>query len=98
MNRKTYADLRAHAESDFKRLIGYTFIAAIVTVIAALFYLQWNDALSVVSAIVTSVAVFLSIMLGAGLMAMGFFSSNMDHDDVASGRSPSKASKIETDD
>ncbi len=80
------ADHRTRADASFARLIGYTFVAAIVSVVCSLFYLGWNDVLTARSGILTGIAVFLSVMLGAGLMAVGFYSSNVGHDETATGR------------
>lgn len=85
MKYETTTEIRTKAEASFARLMGYTFIAAILTVTAALLYLGRDGGLSAGTAFVIGFAVFLSVMLGAGLMAIGFFSSNVGHDERASG-------------
>lgn len=80
------AELNDIALKRFRRLMGYIVIAGVATMILALAYLAANDALNTVSAIATSLGVFLSVVLGGGLMAIGFLSSNSGHDDQATGK------------
>lgn len=79
-------DVRAStARASFWRLIVYLCIAGVVMVAAALFYLSLYGPLSLTLVLTTSVAVFISILLGGGLMAAGFLSSNSGHDERAAG-------------
>jgi len=62
----------------------FTTIAAVLMSVAAASYLYVMNVLTTVTLIATLSGVFLSVMLGAGLMAMGFLSSNSGHDEWAS--------------
>ena len=84
------ADRRRNARRGFIRLIAYTAVAAVLMVAGALAYLSLYGTLTPTMIIATSLGVFLSVMLGAGLMAMGFLSSNSGHDDRAAGRRTEK--------
>lgn len=71
------------ARSSFWRLIVYLGIAGIAMVAAALYYLSLYGPLTPTLVLTTSVGVFISILLGGGLMAAGFLSSNSGHDERA---------------
>lgn len=73
----------AEVRGSFVRLLAWTFAAGVAMVALAIGYLAWMDALSTVSVIAMTLGVFLSVLLGAGLMAMGFLSSNSGHDEWA---------------
>lgn len=77
---------RAHA--SFWRLIVYLGIAGVAMVAAALSYLATYGPLTPTLILTTSVGVFISILLGGGLMAAGFLSSNSGHDELAAGATP----------
>lgn len=76
------------ARTSFWRLIAYLAVAGIGMVAAALYYLSLYGPLTPTLIISTSVGVFLSILLGGGLMAAGFLSSNSGHDERAAGAVP----------
>ena len=76
---------RSSAKHSFWRLIAYLTVAGVVMVAAALYYLSLYAALTPTLVIATGVGVFVSILLGGGLMAAGFLSSNSGHDERASG-------------
>ena len=71
------------ARSSFWRLIVYLGFAGIAMVAAALYYLSLYGPLTPTLVLTTSVGVFISILLGGGLMAAGFLSSNSGHDERA---------------
>lgn len=73
------------ARASFWRLIAYLCVAGVAMVAAALYYLSLYGPLSLTLVLTTSVAVFISILLGGGLMAAGFLSSNSGHDERAAG-------------
>jgi hypothetical protein len=82
----TRDDARASkARTSFWRLIAYLGIAGVVMVAAALYYLSLYGPLTPMLALTTGVGVFISILLGGGLMAAGFLSSNSGHDERAAG-------------
>lgn len=64
----------------------YILVAAVLMEIATMIYLSAFGALTTTTAIAASLGVILSVIVGAGLMALGFLSSNSGHDDRASGR------------
>jgi hypothetical protein len=73
------------ARTSFWRLIIYLAIAGVVMVAAALYYLSTYGPLTPTLVLITSIGVFISILLGGGLMAAGFLSSNSGHDERAAG-------------
>ncbi|KAB7647672.1 hypothetical protein [Polymorphobacter fuscus] len=73
------------ARASFWRLIVYLGIAGVAMVAAALYYLSLHGPLTPTLVLTTSVGVFISILLGGGLMAAGFLSSNSGHDESAAG-------------
>lgn len=75
----------SRARSSFWRLIAYLGVAGVVMVAAALYYLSLYGPLTPTLVLTTSVGVFISILLGGGLMAAGFLSSNSGHDELAAG-------------
>lgn len=75
----------SRARTSFWRLIVYLGIAGVVMVAAALYYLSLYGPLTPTLVLTTGVGVFISILLGGGLMAAGFLSSNSGHDERAAG-------------
>lgn len=76
------------ARTSFWRLIVYLAVAGVVMVAAALYYLSIYGPLTPTLVLTTSIGVFISILLGGGLMAAGFLSSNSGHDERAAGATP----------
>lgn len=75
----------AHAWARFRRIMRWITIVAMLSVVAALFYLQADGSpLTVTMIIATSAGVALSVLLAGALMGLIFLSSGMGHDeDVA---------------
>lgn len=74
----------AEARTSFKHLMAWTFVAGVLTSITVVIYLYYAAGPLTGAMVFASVfGVFVSIILGAGLMAMGFLSSNSGHDDNA---------------
>ncbi len=73
------------ARTSFWRLIACLGIAGVAMVAAALYYLSLYGPLTPTLVLTTGIAVFISILLGGGLMAAGFLSSNSGHDECAAG-------------
>lgn len=73
------------ARTSFKRLITYTIAAGVLMVIGAIYYMSLVGPLTPTTIIATTLGVFFSVLVGAGLMALGFLSSNSGHDDRAAG-------------
>ncbi len=71
---------RQKARADFRRMMRWIIVIAILTVGVALFYLHLSGGLSLHMVIATVLGVFLSVLLGAGLMAASYFSDKSGHD------------------
>lgn len=78
---RSMAGRRRVAIRDFKRLMIYLVIAGLGMVAAALFYLSRYGPLTATLVITTTAGVFVSVVLGGGLMAAGFFSSTSGLDE-----------------
>ena len=74
----------AAALASFKRRIVYLCIAGAALVVAALLYLASSGPLTATLIGTVTVGVFVSVVLGGGLMAAGFFSASSGIDDAAS--------------
>ena len=73
-------DQRQSARADFRRMMTWAVIAAVVMVAAALLYLNATGDLTPDMVIATVAGVFISVVLGAGLMAASYFSAKSGHD------------------
>ena len=71
---------RQTARADFRRMMKWIVAAAVAMVIAALLYLHATGELTTHMVIATVVGVFLSVLLGSGLMAASYFSDKSGHD------------------
>lgn len=76
---------RAAAKVEFIRLMIATVVSGVIMVVAALIYLSRGQEMSTSMIAAVIIGVFVSIVLGAGLMAAGFYSSRSGHDDDATG-------------
>ena len=74
------SDERQSARADFRRMMKWIVVAAVAMVIAALLYLQATGDLTLHMVIATVLGVFLSVLLGSGLMAASYFSNKSGHD------------------
>ena len=74
---------RAVALKQFKRMIGWIAVAAVVMVGLALWYLSLFGELNIHMIVATTLGVFLSTMLGCGLFAAAFFSDKSGHDQAS---------------
>ena len=68
------ADNRKAAIADFKRIMKWIAVIAVLMVLGALGYLQLFGALDTVTVVATTFGVFFSVLLGCGLFAAAFFS------------------------
>lgn len=67
--------------ADFKRMIVWIALIAVLMVVGALWYLsQSGDGLSVHMVVATIAGVFFSVLLGCGLFAAAFYSDKSGHD------------------
>lgn len=72
---------REKARRDFKRMMLVIFAVGVIMVCAVLWWMSTQGDLSLHMVIATIVGVFVSVMLGTGLMALAFFSDKSGHDD-----------------
>ncbi len=70
------------AKAAFRRQLIYLVVAGFVMVAAALIYLASWGPLTGTLVVTATFGVFVSIALGGGLMAAGFFSADSGHDDL----------------
>jgi hypothetical protein len=73
-------DERQSARADFRRMMIWALVAAVLMVAAALLFLRMTGDLTPDMIIATVLGVFLSVVLGAGLMAASYFSAKSGHD------------------
>ena len=73
-------DQRQSARADFRRMMKWAVVAAVLMVAAALLFLKATGDLTPEMVIATVFGVFLSVLLGAGLMAASYFSAKSGHD------------------
>lgn len=69
------------ARLEFRRMVKWIAVAAVLMVIGALGFLAAMDSLSLHAVIATVLGVFLSVLLGCGLFALAFFSDKSGHDE-----------------
>lgn len=69
------ASNRQAAIAEFRRIIKWILIVAVIMVAVALAYLHSTGDLTANTVIATTVGVFFSVVLGCGLFAAAFFSS-----------------------
>lgn len=85
-------DARARAIADFKRILLWIILAAVLMVVGALTYLHFTGGLTTHMVIATVIGTFFSVLLGCGLFAAAFFSDKSGHD-----RSIDEATRSERD-
>ena len=73
-------DDREKARPEFRLMMNIVFAAAVLMVAAAMIYLVATGDLTSDMVIATMIGVFLSVLLGAGLMAASYFSDKSGHD------------------
>lgn len=73
-------DERQTARAEFRRMMKWILLAAVVMVAGALLYLKSTGELSLNLVIATILGVFFSVLLGCGLFAAAFFSDKSGHD------------------
>lgn len=75
---------KQQAAQEFRRIIKWIAVVAVLMVIGALAYIRLMDAWSLHAVVATILGVFVSVVLGCGLFALAFFSDKSGHDDVVS--------------
>ncbi len=73
---------RNKASREFRRMMKWIVLIAILMVIGALFFVGSQTELTVHVAMATILGVFFSMLLGTGLFALAFFSDKSGHDDI----------------
>ena len=68
------ADTRQTALAEFKRIMKWIAVTAVLMVVGALGYLGLFSTLDTDTVIATTLGVFFSVLLGGGLFAAAFFS------------------------
>jgi protein-S-isoprenylcysteine O-methyltransferase Ste14 len=71
---------RQQAIAEFKRIMKWIAVIAVLMVVAALTYLHLTSTLDANTIIATTLGVFFSVLLGCGLFAAAFFSDKSGYD------------------
>jgi peptidoglycan/LPS O-acetylase OafA/YrhL len=71
---------RQKAIADFKRIMKWIAVIAVLMVAGALVYLYETSSLDTATVIATTFGVFFSVLLGCGLFAAAFFSDKSGYD------------------
>lgn len=69
------------AAQEFRRMLKWIALAAVLMVAGAIAYLAAMDSLTVHTVIASILGVFFSVLLGCGLFALAFFSDKSGHDE-----------------
>jgi hypothetical protein len=77
---ETMASDRQQAVAEFKRIMIWIAVIAVLMVAGALTYLHFTSTLDANTAIATTLGVFFSVLLGCGLFAAAFFSDKSGYD------------------
>jgi hypothetical protein len=77
---ETMASDRQQAVAEFKRIMIWIAVIAVLMVAGALTYLHFTSTLDASTAIATTFGVFFSVLLGCGLFAAAFFSDKSGYD------------------
>lgn len=72
---------RQKAIAEFRRIMMWIVIIAILMVGGALTYLYLTSSLDVSTVVATTLGAFFSVLLGCGLFAAAFFSSKSGYDE-----------------
>jgi hypothetical protein len=71
---------RAQAIAEFKRILIWIAVIAVLMVAGALTYLGLTSTLDLNTVVATTLGVFFSVLLGCGLFAAAFFSDKSGYD------------------
>ena len=74
------ADTRQTAIADFKRIVKWIAVTAVLMVLGALSYLELFSTVDTATVIAATLGVFVSVLLGCGLFAAAFFSDKSGFD------------------
>jgi hypothetical protein len=84
---------RQQAVAEFKRIMAWIAVIAVLMVAVALTYLYSTGSLDANMIIATTLGVFFSVLLGCGLFAAAFFSSKSGYDQNVSDVTKSERGK-----
>ena len=87
------ASERHQAIAEFKRIIKWIAVIAVLMVIVALTYLYLYSTLDTSTVIATTLGVFISVLLGCGLFAAAFFSDKSGLDQSVTDATKSERDK-----
>ena len=71
---------RQRAMAEFRRIMKWIIVIAVLMVAGALTYLHETSSLDTNTVIATTLGVFFSVLLGCGLFAAAFFSDKSGYD------------------
>ena len=74
------ASERERAVAEFRRIMKWIVLIAVLMVAGALAYLHFFSTLDASTVIATTIGVFFSVLLGCGLFAAAFFSDKSGYD------------------
>ena len=74
------ASNRQQALAEFKRILKWIALIAVLMVAGALTYLYFYSTLDANTVVAVTFGVFFSVLLGCGLFAAAFFSANSGYD------------------
>lgn len=75
------SDKRARAGKEFRTMMKWIVLAAILMVVGGLYYSSLVTELTTHLVIAVILGTFFSVVLGTGLFALAFFSDKSGHDD-----------------
>ena len=75
------SDKRARAGKEFRTMMKWIVLAAILMVVGGLYYSSLFTELTTHLVIAVILGTFFSVLLGSGLFALAFFSDKSGHDD-----------------
>jgi len=93
MTRARRSSEQEQAITEFKRILKWIAIIAVVMVIGALTYLRLFSTLDTTTVVTTTFGVFFSVLLGCGLFAAAFFSEKSGYDQKVTDATKSERSR-----
>jgi ABC-type Mn2+/Zn2+ transport system permease subunit len=75
------SEKRARATEEFRKMMKWIVLTAILMVVGGLLYSSWFTDLTPHLIVAVILGTFFSVVLGTGLFALAFFSDKSGHDD-----------------
>lgn len=72
---------RSTAAAEFRRMMKWIVLVAILMVVGGLYYSSWFTELTTHLIVAVILGTFVSVVLGTGLFALAFFSDKSGHDE-----------------